>query len=271
MPPTPGVKSKRSRPCSPYGRPGLGRSLACGPWASLRRSSRASSSAGAGTGAPPSCFLSGCVAGVRWWLQNSSGARIRTRNLGLFADPSAWTAATVQALLETAATQAGVDLYALRNQPERWDDQTNPLLSLPTSAEPERRSQRFTLPRTRAHAEDAALEGRPQNSSARKKADCAPSGRSNTALARSPDDIGRVVAAYMHQRIERAQATGAHLARAGAGRLPQPWPRFPWAPTHRPWNCMRWFGDRRSSPCWAVQQAGLASPAWSSPSRRGRR
>ncbi|WP_237480071.1 GNAT family N-acetyltransferase [Lichenibacterium dinghuense] len=64
------------------------------------------------------------------------GAKDSNFNMGLFRPGPDWTGEAIRALLAAAARQAGIDLYAFRNQPHEWQGQANPMAALPHQPSP---------------------------------------------------------------------------------------------------------------------------------------
>ena len=64
------------------------------------------------------------------------GGRDSNSNLGLFRDAPRWDRASLTKLLAHAARLEAIDVFVLRNQPETWDTQPNPMRALPHQPSP---------------------------------------------------------------------------------------------------------------------------------------
>ena len=143
-----------------------------------------------------------------WTVAEFLGGKDSNGNLGLFADPDAWSAAAVQALLDTAGKRAGIDLFALRNQPEGWAGQANPLLAVSRQSSPSHGRSGTLYPEPERTLK-ARLSKHARKQVRQKEGRLRAERPVEHRVVRLPEEIDSVVVAYLRQRTERAQATGA--------------------------------------------------------------
>lgn len=134
------------------------------------------------------------------------GGQDSNANLGLFAEPERWDAVAVRRLLEAAATQARLDLFVLRNQPESWEGHGNPLLRL--GGQPSPSSSRTAgldrdLPtHLSKHARKALRQ---------KNVRLGLLGTVEHRVAQTSAEADATIAAYVRQKHDRAETTGVAM------------------------------------------------------------
>ncbi len=135
------------------------------------------------------------------------GAKDSNFNMGLFAPGPAWTGGAVRDLLVDAAVAAGIDLFALRNQPHEWQGAANPLAALPHQPSPS-----FAYKATLAADPELFLRGRLSRDTRKKVRQKANRLRAlgpvSLAESRTPGDAAELLDAFVAQRRARNAASG---------------------------------------------------------------
>lgn len=136
-----------------------------------------------------------------------AGAKDSNINLPLVRPEVNADAATLRRILDEGARAAGVDAYAFRNQPVEWAGRAHPLCALGGQPSPS------LLHSTRLpESGEAFLDARPRDARKRTRwrmRKLCELGEVSFLRAQSPDEIGRVAAAFREQKKIRIAAMGA--------------------------------------------------------------
>ena len=137
------------------------------------------------------------------------GGRDSNFNLGLFRPGIAWNRAAVLDLLRRATVAAGVkvDLFVFRNQPHSWDNEPNPMASLPRQPSPSF-AYKVTLTRDPDEHFKRHLSRDARKKRRQKTGYLNARGPTEHRMARSPAEAQAILDAFVAQRIARSTTLG---------------------------------------------------------------
>lgn len=132
------------------------------------------------------------------------GGRDSNTNLGLIRPGTHWDRNDLLALLRAAAAQAPrkPDAFVLLNQPMQWEGVANPLARLAHQLSPSG-SYAATLQPDGARFVETCLSGDARKKLRKKKKKLAEQGPVAHLVARTPDDVTRILDAFFAQKLER--------------------------------------------------------------------
>ncbi len=135
------------------------------------------------------------------------GAKDSNFNMALFGPGPAWTGEAIRGLLAAGAAGAGIDLFALRNQPHEWQGVANPLAGLPHQPSPS-----FAYKATLAADPELFLRGRLSRDTRKKVRQKSNRLRAlgpvSLAESHTPGDAAELLDAFVAQRRARNAASG---------------------------------------------------------------
>lgn len=153
---------------------------------------------------PVALFPFGIVQQGKVRLATFLGGRDSNLNLGLIRPHVQFERSDVETLLHSAAGKARLkpDAFVLVNQPRNWDGVANPLAQLPHQRSPSE-CYSATLGANGADFVNERLSGEARRKLFSKRKRLSEMGAVAHIVAKTPDDVARIVDAFFAQKLER--------------------------------------------------------------------